>query len=397
MRKAGIKGWFLHDIKNRGVTAWLLALALATFYVVLYLGQSFENPSNFVERFQNFVWPATQAMEAFSKDIFGFLKDTSGEPMANRWTLYGALYTLAILGGGAYMLKKYGHNRYQVIRTLVVMFVQVSFAFAIPLLLKFFQHPEYYFSYLWPLKIEYLDPSNFEYFGVALVLYGFVGSLILVPLLGVLFGKRWYCSWVCGCGGLANTFGEPWRHLSDPSEKAWKFEKVTVHTILVLAIVSTIVWFMSAAFPTDGQLQEVASTFRRWYGLAIIAIFSGVVGVAMYPIGGTRIWCRYGCPMAAVLGLVQKFGRFRIRVKDDMCISCGLCTKYCEMGIDVRAYAQANQDFTRASCVGCGLCAEVCPRGVLRLENDRQKHPQELTMNSFLNESWKKQDRSIAI
>ncbi|MGD0580557.1 MAG: 4Fe-4S dicluster domain-containing protein, partial [Bryobacteraceae bacterium] len=62
--------------------------------------------------------------------------------------------------------------------------------------------------------------------------------------------------------------------------------------------------------------------------------------------------------------------------KDDMCISCGLCSKYCEMGIDVRSYAQANASFTRASCVGCGLCAEVCPRGVLRLENVSRKAPQ---------------------
>jgi ferredoxin len=73
--------------------------------------------------------------------------------------------------------------------------------------------------------------------------------------------------------------------------------------------------------------------------------------------------------MAAVLGIVQKPGRFQIRVKDNMCISCGLCSKYCEMGIDVRAYAQTNENFTRAACVGCGMCEEVCPRGVLHLEN----------------------------
>ena len=74
--------------------------------------------------------------------------------------------------------------------------------------------------------------------------------------------------------------------------------------------------------------------------------------------------------MAALLGLFQKLGRYRITVKPDMCISCGNCSTYCEMGIDVRSYAQSNQSFTRAACVGCGMCAHVCPRGVLRLEND---------------------------
>jgi Pyruvate/2-oxoacid:ferredoxin oxidoreductase delta subunit len=79
--------------------------------------------------------------------------------------------------------------------------------------------------------------------------------------------------------------------------------------------------------------------------------------------------------MAAMLGLIQKFGRFRIAVKKDMCISCGNCSTYCEMGIDVRQYAMRNQDFKRASCVGCGMCAHVCPRGVLRLETRGESGP----------------------
>ena len=51
------------------------------------------------------------------------------------------------------------------------------------------------------------------------------------------------------------------------------------------------------------------------------------------------------------------------------CISCGNCSAYCEMGIDVRAYAQKGQNIVRSSCVGCGICSAVCPRGVLKLEN----------------------------
>ena len=110
-------------------------------------------------------------------------------------------------------------------------------------------------------------------------------------------------------------------------------------------------------------------TVKSWYGFAIGSVLAGVVGTGLYPLLGPRLWCRNFCPMAALLGILQKAGRFRIRVKPDMCISCGNCTTYCEMGIDVRSYAQSNQSFTRASCVGCGMCAHVCPRGVLKLEN----------------------------
>ena len=111
-------------------------------------------------------------------------------------------------------------------------------------------------------------------------------------------------------------------------------------------------------------------SFKKWYGLLIGAAFSGVVGVGFYPLMGSRVWCRFGCPMAALLGIQQKFfSRFRITTNGSQCISCGNCSTYCEMGIDVRAYAQKGQDIVRASCVGCGVCAAVCPRGVLKLEN----------------------------
>jgi ferredoxin len=82
------------------------------------------------------------------------------------------------------------------------------------------------------------------------------------------------------------------------------------------------------------------------------------------------VWCRFGCPQAAILGLVQRVrSRFRITTNGGQCMSCGNCSTYCEMGIDVRAYAQQGRDVVRASCVGCGICSAVCPRGVLRLEN----------------------------
>lgn len=374
MIRQTIKGRLLHDIKNRGVSAWITAAALLAFYVALYMDNS---PFD----------PVAQSIGLY-----------------NKWFLYGALYTVAIVVGGLYMWKKYGHNRYQVIRIAVVIAVQVVFAFVIPLMMKAAQKPDYYFSYIWPLKIEYFYPSTIAYqleggLPIPVVFYSLFAGLIMAPVLGIFFGKRWYCGWICGCGGLANTLGEPWRHLSQKSHTAWRFEKATIHTVLVVAIVATGLSVASVLVGPERYpaLAKAGSDFRYWYGWIVGAGLSGAAGVALYPIGGTRIWCRYFCPMAALLGLVQKFGRFRIRVKDDMCISCGLCSKYCEMGIDVRAYAQANTSFTRASCVGCGLCSEVCPRGVLRLENVDRRDPQELGFASPQHiELWKGPNKATA-
>ena len=373
----------MHSVSRRGVAAWLICLLLSLFYVVLYLGQPWEQPAGPIQRVEAAIWPATAWLEGLSSVLFGWLRDRSGEPMASRWTLYGLLYTLAITLGGLWMWRKYGHNRYQVVRTAVVMTVQITLAFSIPLLLRFLSYPEYYLSYLWPLKIDALDPRNFDAFGPVLVGYGFVAALVAVPVLTILYGKRWYCSWVCGCGGLANTFGEPWRHLSDKSSRAWRVERVTVHATLVVAILCTALWLAAGPAPA-GAAGSLADDARRWYGLIVVAVLSGVVGVALYPIAGTRVWCRYFCPMAALLGLIQKLGRFRVRVKKGMCISCGLCSEYCEMGIDVRAYAQEGRSFTRASCVGCGLCSEVCPRGVLQLDNGGAVASGGLSLRSFL-------------
>jgi polyferredoxin len=77
------------------------------------------------------------------------------------------------------------------------------------------------------------------------------------------------------------------------------------------------------------------------------------------------VWCRFGCPMAAILGL-QRLSKFRITTNGGQCISCGNCSTYCEMGIDVRSYAEKEK---HCSFLLCGICAAVCPRGI-EIRND---------------------------
>ena len=142
----------------------------------------------------------------------------------------------------------------------------------------------------------------------------------------------------------------------------------TMLSLVAIIIISLLINYFSG---NQNILFIDGNSLREWYGFAIGAAFSGVVGVGFYPILGNRVWCRFGCPMAAILGLQQRlFSKFRITTNGGQCISCGNCSTYCEMGIDVRSYAQKGENIVRSSCVGCGICAAVCPRGVLKLEND---------------------------
>ncbi|MEZ4461268.1 MAG: hypothetical protein R3E66_16425 [bacterium] len=42
MKRGGAAGWFLHDIKDNGVTAWLISGVLMLFYILLYFTEQLQ-------------------------------------------------------------------------------------------------------------------------------------------------------------------------------------------------------------------------------------------------------------------------------------------------------------------------------------------------------------------
>lgn len=445
----GIKNdgvWF-KSISSRGYLGWLTAISLTGFYIVLYFYPQFLGLSK---------EGSNTGLIAFFDPLSTLL---SGNP-ASQWFVYGTLYTLAIFSFGIKFIWKYRHNRYERLRTWSVMLFQTAFAFLIPEFMARlnsdgFSLPYYDLKNIWPLNYYNFEQYRIDSFisagdvGLALLLFGIASIFIITPILTYKYGKRWYCSWVCGCGGLAETAGDSFRQLSDKTMNAWKIERWVVHSVLVFVVVMTTavvhsylgddaatywltkdlflisvavfltllfagIWFFKrnelkkdARYGAIGYLVIVlvligmhftsgktlflfeAETLRKSYGFLIGAIFSGVIGTGFYPIFGSRVWCRFGCPMAAILGLQQRlFSKFRITTNGGQCISCGNCSTYCEMGIDVRAYAQKGENIVRASCVGCGICSAVCPRGVLNLENgplENRIAPNEILLGNDVN------------
>jgi ferredoxin-type protein NapH len=346
---------FHNSATNRGWIAWLVFTFLILFYLVLYF-----RPSYMV----NWIYLVDPISESLS-----------GNP-ASQWFLYGFLYCVIMTVMAVRMYIKYRHNKYQTLRTTSVLFFQIVFAFLIPEILVRFEKPWYDFKNAFPLDYDFFFRWNLNElldsggFGLFILVWGVVLTLVIVPVMVYFFGKRWYCSWVCGCGGLAETLGDPYRQLSSKSLLSWKVERWLVHGVLVFALLMTGLTLYGYFAGTYEVLGIKVQTLQDIYGFLIGSIFAGVIGTGFYPIFGNRVWCRFGCPLAAYMGVIQRFkSRFRITTNGGQCISCGNCSTYCEQGIDVRAYAQKGENIVRASCVGCGVCSAVCPRGVLKLEN----------------------------
>lgn len=428
----GIKnnGIWKASFTNRGVLGWVTGIILTGFYILLYwYPHLLGTPSGEGE--------VNRGIVGLFDPLCMFFK---GKP-ASQWFVYGTIYTLVILTLGVKFIYKYRHNRYQLIRTIVVIISQLFLAYLIPEMLEGMNYgSDNYFGKdlknSWPLNYGFTDSyqlnnmvkASEQPIGMFYLVWGIIMFAVVTPVVTYYVGKRWYCSWVCGCGGLAETAGDPYRHLSDKSVEAWQIERVVINGVIVFVTLMTallmvtyftgydfyvgiptyvllplffliggwLIWKQKKKHPHlksykiitiiaivvlgssyyyihnfgGGNIHFNSSNFRQWYGFFIGAAFSGVIGVGFYPLLGNRVWCRFGCPMAGYMGLIQRFkSKFRITTNGGQCISCGNCSTYCEQGIDVRAYAQKGENIVRSSCVGCGVCSAVCPRGVLKLEN----------------------------
>ena len=224
----GIKnnGIYHESSTNRGWIAWLVLFYLVGFYILLYFKADYVVNWTFI-------------LDPISKALNG------GE--ASQWFVYGFLYCVIMIVMAVRMYIKYRHNKYQIIRTTSVLFFQIVFAFLIPEIMNSLNMPGYDFKNAFPLDYDFFFEWNIKNLaesgaiGLFILVWGTILTLVIVPVMVYFFGKRWYCSWVCGCGGLAETLGDPYRQHSDKSLNAWKLERWVIHSVLVISVVMTIV------------------------------------------------------------------------------------------------------------------------------------------------------------
>ncbi len=213
----------------------------------------------------------------------------------------------------------------------------------------------------------------------------------LVLLAATVLVGRIFCSHVCPLGAILDFLDRPlFRRakrrtlVSDPVLRRVKYVVLIVFVAAAL-VGSSLVHFLDpislltrtytfVMFPAfvglvNAALDAIrpAADAMRWTSVATLsyaqpvfymslitfAIFAGIVALGRL---APRFWCRYLCPLGALLALVSPLGRWRRAVGPE-CPACGVCQDACPMG------AAMDERGTRLDeCIQCRTCAAVCPQ-----------------------------------
>ena len=202
-----------------------------------------------------------------------------------------------------------------------------------------------------------------------------VQTFIIIPWLVFYFGKGAYCGWICSCGALAETLGDTLRDKM-PHGPFWNRLNMIGQIILGLAMILLMIRISGWIWPDswmaghfglllEGKDSEGSLINPVSYKWLIDVSLAGILGVGLYFKYSGRVWCRFACPLSALMHIYARFSRFRIFSDKKKCISCNACTGVCHQGIDIMNFANKGLPMEDPECVRCSACVHICPTGTL--------------------------------
>jgi ferredoxin len=237
-------------------------------------------------------------------------------------------------------------------------------------------HPRAYwraygFILAWPLMIYNVFTDSPMSWWLAISI---AQTFVIIPLLIFFWGKGAYCGWICSCGALAETLGDTQRKKM-PHGQNWNYLNMAGQLILAVALFMLALRIFGWIYPEswadqvfprllEGRNRDGLSKYLS-YKWAVDILLGGILGVGLYFKYSGRFWCRFFCPLAALMHIYARFSRFRIFADKSKCISCNVCTSVCHQGIDIMNFANKGLPMSDPECVRCSACVQSCPTGVL--------------------------------
>lgn len=184
--------------------------------------------------------------------------------------------------------------------------------------------------------------------------------MAIVLVMSIAFGAV-FCGWVCPFGTLQEWIGKFGRKLLRK-----KYNNVVpqkLDRVLRYFRYAVMAWIIYITAVTGKLVFEdidpYYALFNFWSDeVAVQAlVLLGFIAAASLII--ERPWCKYACPLGALIGLTNIFRIFKIRRNESTCISCGKCDGACPMGIKV----SESKTIRNHQCIGCLECTSDinCP------------------------------------
>ena len=189
-------------------------------------------------------------------------------------------------------------------------------------------------------------------------------------VLTALVGRSFFCGWICPLGALQEAiaafshrlqrrFPALRRTIRVLQQKAGPVAPFLDRWLRYLKYV-LLAWLL-AGTAIYGVL--VFRDVDPWIALLTIAEFDlsggllvlGVTVVASFFV--ERPWCRYACPLGAIIGTVSRLSPVKIEREAAACLGCDVCTRQCPMGIPVDRLTRVDSP----ECITCLQCVGACP------------------------------------
>jgi len=192
-----------------------------------------------------------------------------------------------------------------------------------------------------------------------------------LPLIVRRWGKGGFCGWICPWGAVAETVGD--RHRQQmPHGPEWSRRSMVGQGVLALAValLGLRLWGWAngpASWPAVGFGWVYARVPFLNYAWLVDVMLAGVLGLGLCFFMSGRVFCRFACPLGALMHIYARGTRFRIFPDKAKCTSCTECTRMCHAGVDVMNFANKDLPVVDPQCVRCSVCIAQCPTGALTL------------------------------
>lgn len=191
--------------------------------------------------------------------------------------------------------------------------------------------------------------------------------LIGIVVICTLVAGRTFCGWACPMGALQQLVFRGSGGSKQVNERLHKYLRYLPYLILLVMVITT--WAFDAGYwgPNDPF-----RNFFRGFGahadeLALIPsiLFALLLFASLLLF---TPWCRYVCPLGAMISLFAKVSLFKVKINEAACTDCKRCSKIdCAYQAITEGGKGIKPKVNHLECTACGECINHCPDAAISL------------------------------